>query len=83
MKHKRHNLEQIIRKMGKADQLLNQGQGFANVCRAQEVSALNYDRWQQFYDRMKETEAWGYPDSVDRCQGSKGWSVRVLMNCCS
>jgi hypothetical protein len=26
---------------------------------------------------------WGYPDSVDRCQGSTGLSVRVLMNCCS
>jgi antirestriction protein ArdC len=26
---------------------------------------------------------WGYPDSVDRCQGSTGESVRVLMNCCS
>ena len=26
---------------------------------------------------------WGYPDSVDRCQGSTGVSVRVLMSCCS
>ena len=26
---------------------------------------------------------WGYPDSVDRCQGSTGVSVRALMNCCS
>lgn len=26
---------------------------------------------------------WGYPDSVDRFQGSTGVSVRVLMACCS
>ena len=26
---------------------------------------------------------WSYPDSVDRCQGFTGESVRVLMNCCS
>jgi hypothetical protein len=26
---------------------------------------------------------WDYPDSVDRCQGSTGVSVRVLMNYCS
>ena len=24
-----------------------------------------------------------YPDSVARCQGSTGVSLRVLMNCCS
>jgi len=26
---------------------------------------------------------WAYPDSVDRCQGYTGVSVRVLMACCS
>jgi len=26
---------------------------------------------------------WGCPGFVDRCQGSTGESVRVLMNCCS
>jgi len=26
---------------------------------------------------------WDYPDSVDRCQGYTGVSVRVLMACCS
>ena len=29
------------------------------------------------------TPNWGYPDSVDRCQGFTVESVRVLMNCCS
>jgi hypothetical protein len=34
MKRKRHNPEQIIRKLRTADQLLNQGQTVADVCRA-------------------------------------------------
>jgi transposase-like protein len=34
MKRKRHNPEQIIRKLRSAEQLLNQGQTVADVCRA-------------------------------------------------
>ena len=34
MKRKRHNPEQIIRKLRTAEQLLNQGQAVADVCRA-------------------------------------------------
>jgi hypothetical protein len=33
MKRKRHNPEQIIRKLRSAEQLLNQGQTVADVCR--------------------------------------------------
>jgi hypothetical protein len=36
MKRKRHNPEQIIRKLRSAEQLLNQGQTVADVCRALE-----------------------------------------------
>ena len=39
MKRKRHTPEQIIRKLRTAEQLLNQGQSVADVCRALEVSA--------------------------------------------
>ena len=52
MKRKRHNPEQIIRKLCTADQLLNQGQTVADVCRALEVSAATYHRWQQLYGGM-------------------------------
>ena len=45
MKRKRHIPEQIIRKLRTAEQLLNQGQSFADVCRALEVSAPTYHRW--------------------------------------
>ena len=42
MKRKRHNPEQLIRKLRTADQLLNQSQTVADVCRALEVSAPTY-----------------------------------------
>ena len=57
MKRKRHNPEQIIRKLRSAEQLLNQGQTVADVCRALEVSAATYHRWQHLYGGMKSTEA--------------------------
>ena len=52
MKRKRHNPEQIIRKLRTAEQLLNQGQAVADVCRALEVSAPTYYRWQQLCGGM-------------------------------
>jgi putative transposase len=57
MKRKCHNPEQIIHKLRTADQLLNQGQSVADVCRAMEVSATTYHRWKQLYGGMKATEA--------------------------
>jgi putative transposase len=57
MKRKRHNPEQIIRKLRTAEQLLNQGQTVADLCRVLEVSAPTYHRWQQLYGGMKATEA--------------------------
>jgi len=65
MKRKRHNPVaegfsegvQIIRKLRTAEQLLNQGQTVGDVCRALEVSAPTYYRWQQLYGGMKATEA--------------------------
>ena len=44
MKVKRHNPEQIIRKLRTAEQLLGQGQAVADVCRAPEVSPATYHR---------------------------------------
>ena len=45
MKRKRHNPEQIIRKLRTADDLLNQGQAVADLCRALEVLAPTYYPW--------------------------------------
>ena len=60
MKRKRHNPVatgfsegvQIIRKLRIAEQLLNQGQAVADVCRALEVSPATYHRWQHLYGGM-------------------------------
>jgi transposase-like protein len=57
MKRKRHTPEQIIRNLRTAEQLLNQGQSIADVCRVLEDSAPTYHRWQQLYGGMKATEA--------------------------
>ena len=43
---------QIIRKLRKADQLLNQGQSVAGVCRVLEDSGATYHRWRQLYGGM-------------------------------
>jgi putative transposase len=51
-KRKLHNPDQIIRKLRNAEQLLNQGQTVADVCRTLEVSAANYHRCQQLYGSM-------------------------------
>lgn len=37
MKRKRHTPDQIIRKLRTVEQLLNQGQSVADICRALEV----------------------------------------------
>ncbi len=55
--NRRRTPEQIIRKLRTAEQLLNQGQTVADVCRSLEVSAPTYHRWQQLYVGMKATEA--------------------------
>jgi hypothetical protein len=52
MKVKRHNPEQIIRKLRTAKQLLNKGQDVADFCRAPEVSPATYHRWQHLYGGM-------------------------------
>ena len=57
MKVKRHSPELFIRKLRTAEQLLNQGQVFADVCRALKVSPATYHRWQHLYGGMKATEA--------------------------
>ena len=55
MKVKRHNPEQIIRKLRTAEQLLSQGQPVADVCRALEVSPATYHRWQQLYRECRRS----------------------------
>jgi len=57
MKRTRHTPEQIICKLKTADQLIAQGQTFAEACRVLEVSQPTYHRWLQLYGGMKAEEA--------------------------
>ena len=57
MKTKNNNPEQITPKLRSAEQLLNQDQTVADICRVLVISCQTYHRWQQLYGGMKATEA--------------------------
>lgn len=54
---KRHNPEQIVRKLRDADAMLNSGKELAAVLQALEVSESTYARWRSQYGGMKAEEA--------------------------
>ena len=56
-KHKLQTPEQIIHKLRTTQQLLNLGQSVADLCRAREVSAPIYSRWQQLHGGIKAAVA--------------------------
>lgn len=56
-KRKRHNSEQIVRKLQDADRLLNAGKTVAQVIQSLEVSEATYHRWRNQYGGMKCEEA--------------------------
>jgi putative transposase len=56
-RRKRHNPEQIVRKLRDADALLNSGKDLAAVLQALEVSESTYVRWRSQYGGMKSEEA--------------------------
>lgn len=57
MKRKRHNPEQVVRKLREADRLLSEGKDIAAVCQALEVSEATFHRWRNQYGGMKADEA--------------------------
>ena len=56
-RRKRHNPEQIVRKLRDADAMLNAGRDLAAVLQALEVSQSTLDRWRSQYGGMKAEEA--------------------------
>jgi hypothetical protein len=56
-RRKRHNPEQIVRKLRDADAMLNSGKDLAGVLQALEVSESTYARWRNQYGGMKAEEA--------------------------
>lgn len=56
-RRKRHNPEQIVRKLRDADAMLNAGKDEAAVLQALEISQSTLDRWRLQYGGMKAEEA--------------------------
>jgi hypothetical protein len=83
MKHKRHNPIaegfsegiKIIRRLRSTEQLLNQGQSIADLCRALDVFAATYHNWQQLYGGMKATEGNTSKSSNRTTAGSSNCSL--------
>ena len=57
MKGKKHNLEQIIKKLRDADAMLSAEKSIGQVCQALEISEQTYHRWRNQYGGMKSGEA--------------------------
>ena len=56
-RRKRHNPEEIVRKLRDADAMLNAGKDLAAVLQSLEVSEVTLDRWRSQYGGMKAEEA--------------------------
>ena len=56
-RRKRHNPEQIVRKLRDADAMLNAGKDLASVLQVLEISESSYLRWKNQYGGMKSEEA--------------------------
>jgi putative transposase len=57
MKRHRNTPEQIVRKLGEGDRLLNEGRDLTEVLRHLEVSESSWNRWRNQYGGMKANEA--------------------------
>ena len=56
-RRKRHNPEQIVRKLRDAEAMLNAGKDLASVLQTLEVSESTYARWRNQYGGMKGDDA--------------------------
>lgn len=56
-KRKRHTPEQIVKKLGDADKMLNAGKSLGEMLQVLEVSEATYHRWRAQYGGMKSEEA--------------------------
>jgi putative transposase len=56
-RRRRHNPEQIVKKLRDADAMLNAGKSLGEVLQVLEVSEATYHRWRNQYGGMKVDEA--------------------------
>lgn len=57
MARKRHNPEQIVKKLRDADAMLSAGKTIGQACQALEISEQTFHRWRTQYGGMKAEEA--------------------------
>jgi putative transposase len=57
MKGKKHNLEQIIKKLREADTMIATGKTIGQVVQSLEISEQTFHRWRNQYGGMKAEEA--------------------------
>lgn len=57
MPRKKHNADEIIRKLRQAEVWLVEGQTMAQVCQKLEVTEQTYYRWRSTYGGMKADDA--------------------------
>ena len=57
MKGKKHDPEQIIKKLREADTMISADKTIGQVCQALEVSEQTFQRWRNQYGGMKAGEA--------------------------
>jgi len=57
MKGKKHNPEQIIKKLREADGMIAAGKSIGQVCQTLEISEQTFHRWRNQYGGMKAEEA--------------------------
>jgi hypothetical protein len=63
-KRKRHNPEEIVRKLRDAEAMLNAGKDLAAVLQGLEISEATYHRWRNQYGGMKSEEAKRHSESA-------------------
>jgi transposase-like protein len=57
MRSKKHNPEQIVKKLREADAMLAAEKTLGQVCQALEISEQTFHRWRNQYGGMKSEEA--------------------------
>ena len=57
MRSKKHNPEQIVKKLREADGMLAAEKTLGQVCQALEISEQTFHRWRNQYGGMKSEEA--------------------------
>lgn len=57
MRSKKHNPEQIVKKLREADAMLAAEKTLGQVCQALEISEPTFHRWRNQYGGMKSEEA--------------------------